>query len=106
MSELRISFCDKVYKIVKQIPRGKVATYGQIAKISGKERAARAVGACMRNNPDIPKTPCHRVVAADGKLTGYSAGDGVETKWEMLEEEGVIFKGDKVDLKVSLWESK
>jgi deoxyribonuclease V len=97
------SFCDKVYKLTKRIPRGKVATYSQIAKLAGNVRASRAVGMCMKNNPDIPKIPCHRVVASDGKLTGYSAGDGIKTKLEMLKKEGVKFMGDKVDLKKSQW---
>ena len=68
------SFRDKVYEITRKIPKGKVATYGQIAKLAGNSKAARAVGYFMKTNPDAPKTPCHRVVAADGKLTGYSAG--------------------------------
>lgn len=96
-------FGFRMYEEVRKIPRGKVATYGQIAVLAGSPRAARAVGMCMRNNPDIPNTPCHRVVASDGKLTGYSAGDGISSKKKMLEEEGVFFEGDKVDLSKSLW---
>lgn len=97
------SFKEKVYKITKQIPKGKVATYGQIAKLAGKVRAARAVGMCMRTNPNAPLVPCHRVVAANGALTGYSAGDGLNTKKKMLLSEGVIFIGHRVDLTKSLW---
>lgn len=97
------SFAAKVYKLTRQIPKGKVATYGQLAKLAGKPKAARAVGALMRANPDAPNTPCHRVVAKDGRLTGYSGGGGVKTKRAMLVKEGVLFKGNGVDLARSLW---
>jgi O6-methylguanine-DNA--protein-cysteine methyltransferase len=58
---------------------------------------------CMKTNPNAPIVPCHRVVAADGSLTGYSAGEGVTTKKTMLVEEGVQFHGNKVDLEKSKW---
>jgi len=99
------AFTEEVYRIARRIPKGKVATYGQLARLAENPRAARAVGAAMRSNPDIPKTPCHRVVASDGSLTGYSAGQGVTTKRKMLVEEGVTFKGQKVDLAVSQWKA-
>ena len=98
-----ISFRNRVYQIVANIPKGKVATYGQIAKLAGSPKAARAVGICMKTNPFAPQVPCHRVVASDGKLTGYSAGSGIITKKEMLVKEGVKFKGENVDLTSSLW---
>lgn len=100
------TFCDTVYKIVKQIPKGKVATYGQIAALAGNPKAARAVGMCMRTNPDIPIVPCHRVVSSDGNLTGYSAKGGIKTKREMLEREGIIFIRDKVNLAMSKWKKE
>ncbi len=96
-------FCKKVYEITKRIPRGKVATYGQIASLAGNHKAARAVGMCMKTNPHIPAIPCHRVVSSDGRLTGYSAKEGIKTKHEMLEREGVAFIGDKVNLATSKW---
>lgn len=99
-----MSFRDRVYAITNKIPRGKVATYGQIAALAGNKNAARAVGMCMRTNPNAPHTPCHRVVAANGSLTGYSAGNGVITKKKMLQEEGVIFKENNVNLSVSQWQ--
>ena len=98
-----ISFRDHVYQIVANIPKGKVATYGQIAELAGNKKAARAVGMCMKTNPFAPSVPCHRVVASDGALTGYSAGTGIATKKEMLMKENVRFTGEKVDLDVSLW---
>ncbi len=97
------TFREKIYALTKKIPRGKVATYGQLAKLTGYPNAARAVGGFMRSNPDAPRTPCHRVVAANGHLTGYSAKGGIKKKKEMLRDEGVQFKGAKVDLSQSLW---
>jgi len=98
-----LSFRERVYTITRQIPNGNVATYGQVASLAGNPRAARAVGMCMKTNPDAPRTPCHRVVAADGSLTGYSAGNGIITKKEMLISEGVVFHGELVDLNHSQW---
>lgn len=97
------SFQEKVYVIARMIPRGKVVTYGQLAQMAGSPRAARAVGMSMKHNPDMSTIPCHRVVASDGKLTGYAYGEGITTKKEMLVKEGVQFKGEKVDLSVSQW---
>ena len=96
------SFRDTVYSIAKNIPKGKVATYGQLAKMAGSPKATRAVGVCMKENPDSSIIPCHRVVASDGKLTGYAFG-GTTTKKEILLKEGVAFINDKVDLSVSQW---
>lgn len=99
-----MSLRDKVYTITKKIPKGRVATYGQIARFVGSPKAARAIGMYMRTNPDAPYTPCHRVVAKDGSLTGYSGNGGIAGKKKMLLSEGVQFKGEKVDLTYSLWE--
>jgi methylated-DNA-protein-cysteine methyltransferase-like protein len=98
-----MTFREKVYTLIRIIPKGKVATYGQVAGLVGSPRAARAVGMCMKTNPDAPRTPCHRIVASDGRLTGYSAEGGVVKKRQMLIEEGVHFHGTRVDLKTSLW---
>jgi O-6-methylguanine DNA methyltransferase len=97
------SFRDKVYELTRQIPKGKVATYGQLAKLAGNPKAGRAVGVFIRVNQDAPHTPCHRVVASDGSLTGYSSRGGISKKKEMLIAEGISFSGVKVDLGVSLW---
>lgn len=96
-------FRDRIYKLTRQIPKGKVATYGQLAKLGGKSKAARAVGVFMKINPDVPQTPCYRVVGFDGNLTGYSGNGGVVGKKKMLIAEGVLFKGNKVDLSRSQW---
>lgn len=98
------TFKEKIYELAKQIPKGKVATYGQLAKMAGAPGAARAVGMCMRTNKTPETIPCHRVVASNGALTGYAFG-GVKKKKQILEAEGVKFSGDKVDLSISLWQS-
>ena len=96
------SFSDKVYALANNIPRGKVATYGQIARLAGRPRAARAVGAYMAKNSSPRHCPCHRVVGSTGALVGYGFG-GVHEKRKKLLAEGVSFAGAKVDLKTSLW---
>jgi methylated-DNA-protein-cysteine methyltransferase related protein len=98
-----MTFKEKIYSLTDHIPMGKVATYSQLARLSGHPKSARAVGVFMRTNPNAPKTPCHRVVAKDGKLTGYSLGSGVKTKKLLLEKEGVTFIENNVDLKKCLW---
>lgn len=100
---MNTSFKQKVYEVLRAVPKGKVVTYGQLARLSGNTKASRAVGMLMAKNPDAPQTPCHRVVASDGTLHGYSGDGGIVTKKKMLIEEGVLFKGEKVDLKVSQW---
>lgn len=99
-----VSFTERVYEVVSRIPAGKVATYGQIARLAGNANAPRAVGMIMRNNTDTRKVPCHRVVGSTGALTGYAYGNGVRTKGDLLKKEGVDFKEQKVDLKKSLWQ--
>ncbi len=97
------TFKEKVYEIASQIPQGKVATYGQLAKLAGSPGAARAVGMCMKTNPNPHIVPCYKVVASDGSLTGYSAGEGIKTKMEKLLKDGVKFYNDKVDMQQSQW---
>ena len=93
---------DKVYEFVKSIPRGKVATYGQIALHLGNRNLARAVGNILHNNPDPEHIPCHRVVNSQGRLSRAYAFGGIEAQRCLLESEGVVFKNDLVvDLSVS-----
>ncbi|MGL5512300.1 MAG: MGMT family protein [Sporomusa sp.] len=84
-------FNDRVYEIVRQIPEGKVASYGQVASLAGSRRASRAVGYALHRNPYYGKVPCHRVVFKDGRLaTGFVfGGQGVQR--QLLEAEGVEF---------------
>lgn len=81
--------------LVKQIPRGKITTYGEIAReLTGSVRAARAVGQAVARNPYPIQIPCHRVVRSNGDVGGY--GLGVDTKIRLLREEGIELKGRKV----------
>ena len=80
-------FTRKVYRRVRQIPRGKVRTYGEVARAAGSPGAARAVGQAMARNPVAPVVPCHRVVGSDGGMRGFSAPGGVAQKARMLQEE-------------------
>ncbi len=96
-----------VYGIVKKIPRGKVATYGEVAALAGNPRAPRQVGRLLHRNPEPGIIPCHRVVFSDGKLALSFAfgGDGVQRA--LLEAEGVGFLPDgRVDMKKYLWEGE
>ena len=102
MKARKASFRDRVYKAASKIPRGKVATYGDIAKAAGSARAARAVGQFMAKNKNTSKVPCHRVVGSTGALTGYGFG-GTSVKRKMLIDEGVSFSGMKVNMRVSRW---
>lgn len=78
------SFQDKVFYVVRQIPKGKTLAYKQVAKLAGSPKAFRAVGNILNKNYD-PAIPCHRVVRSDGKVGGYNRG--VEKKKKLLEEE-------------------
>jgi O-6-methylguanine DNA methyltransferase len=85
-----ISFRQKVFKIVKKIPRGEVRSYSWVAKKLGNKNLARAVGQALSKNTDPQKVPCHRVIRADGSAGGYRWG--VRKKIEMLKKEGVNIK--------------
>lgn len=85
-------FFERAYDVVRQIPRGRVATYGQIAAMMGEPRKARYVGFAMHASPGVAGgVPCHRVVFADGSLAPGFAFDGPGAQRAMLEEEGVAF---------------
>lgn len=94
---------DKIYKLVSLIPKGKVATYQQIAQIT-RVQNPRIVGFALHQNKDPQNIPCHRVVRKNGGLAiGYAFG-GLLAQKEKLEKEGVIFlKEERVDLQQSLW---
>lgn len=93
-------FQKRVYSAVKLIPRGMVATYGEVARMAGSPRASRAVGNILHKNPFFGVVPCHRVVHADGALAAPFAFGGERVQREMLEKEGVTFTKDgKVDMK-------
>jgi O-6-methylguanine DNA methyltransferase len=81
-------FQQKVYKAILKIPKGQVWTYGQVAKKIGQPKAARAVGQALSKNNDAPDIPCHRVVAGNGDMRGYSAPGGIKRKLQLLKKEG------------------
>ena len=81
-------FQKRVLVRALDIPFGQVMTYGQLARELSSAAASRAVGGAMAHNPIPIVIPCHRVVASDGRLTGYSAAEGVRTKQWLLELEG------------------
>jgi hypothetical protein len=88
-------FPEEVLELVKQIPRGKITTYGEIARaLTGSVRAARAVGQAVARNPYPIRVPCHRVVRSNGEVGGYRLG--VDTKIQLLREEGIVLEGSKV----------
>ena len=96
------SFPKRVYDLVKQIPKGKVTTYGQLAAMAGSPRASRIVGAAMYRAPE--GLPCHRVLYSNGTLCCDQAFGGKEIQQQMLEREGIPFLPDgRVDLKRCLW---
>jgi len=95
--ELLSQFRYRVYSVVRKIPKGRVATYKSIAKAIGRPRAVRAVGNALNKNPFAPKVPCHRVVKSDGSIGGFASGS--KKKIKILQEEGVVVKSGKVDLK-------
>lgn len=98
------NFFDQVYKIVKKIPKGKVATYGQIAEVLGT-KDARKVGFALHANKD-EKTPCHRVVNKDGRLApGYAFGGPNEQKNRLLAEGVKFIDENHVDLTKTLQSS-
>jgi len=94
---------EKIYSIVKKIPYGHVATYGQIAKLAGIPRHARQVGYALStlNNDE---TPWHRVINAKGEISGRSNPDFVHLQRMLLEEEGIIFGNDsRIPLEKYCW---
>ena len=89
-----MGFFDKVYDIVKLIPVGKVATYGQIARMCGNPRMSRQVGWALHVNPQPYIIPCHRVVNRLGQLAGAFAFGGEDVQRQLLLDEGVEFADD------------
>ncbi len=94
----------KVYQKLKEIPKGKVTTYKELAK-SIESRAVRAVASAVGKNPYAPKVPCHRVVLSSGKIGNYTHPEGVNRKIELLKLEGVEVdsKGNIIDFKDKLY---
>lgn len=97
------NFREQVFEAIRRIPRGKVATYGQIAETLKKPHWARQVGWALHQNKDV-EVPCHRVVDRNGRLAPNFAFEGAEEQKRRLLSEGVIFvDGMHVDLELCLW---
>ena len=77
------------WRYLRQIPKGTVKTYSQVANAIGKPSAIRAVASAIGKNPYPPKIPCHRVIRSDGSLGGYSGKGGIKTKKMLLKKEGI-----------------
>ena len=90
----------RIYEAVKKIPRGKVATYGQVAEMAGNKKMARAVGNALHKNPDPEKIPCYRVVNAKGELAGEFAFGGEGAQERLLQADGIAVVDGRVDLKI------
>jgi len=99
-----MNFYDNVIKIVKQIPYGRVTTYGLIAEYLGNKGSARMVGWVLNKQKDNTDIPAHRVVNRKGLLTGKMHFDGINLMQELLESEGIPIKNNQiVDLEKYLW---
>ncbi|RLF30998.1 MAG: endonuclease V [Thermoplasmata archaeon] len=87
-------FFEEVYKLTRQIPKGRISTYGAIAKALGDPVAARAVGVALNLNPNPDYTPCYKIVNSDGTLGGF--GLGIEEKIRRLKKDGILVTGGKI----------
>lgn len=90
---------EKVYNFLLTIPKCKVATYGLIGKKLGNKNLSRAIGNILHNNPDKDKYPCYKVVNSKGCLSSNFAFGGIEEQRKRLENDGIVVKDNKVDLK-------
>ena len=85
---------EKVYKKLLQVPKGKITTYGELAKAVGLQNGQRAIGKIMNKNPYPVIIPCHRVVSSNGTIGGYAFGQDVKTN--MLIKEGIKIHNRKI----------
>lgn len=97
------SVFELIYDVVKQIPKGRVATYGQVAALAGNKRWSRVVGYELHVNPDPKNIPCHRVVNRHGEVSKAFVFGGENKQIELLEKEGVCFTEGKVNLQKYGW---
>ena len=94
---------ELIYDVVKQIPKGKVATYGQVAALAGNKNWSRVVGYALHANPDPEHIPCHRVVNRMGEVSKAFVFGGENQQIALLENEGVKLDGNRVDLEKYRW---
>lgn len=106
-STISDSFFERVYAIVRQIPNGRVTSYGAIAKALGTARSARMVGWAMNASHGLEDVPAHRVVNRKGLLTGKHHFDGTNLMQQLLESEGIKIQDNQIlDLEKYFWEPK
>lgn len=102
-----MSAFKKIYDVVCKIPKGSVATYGQIARMAGNPRWSRVVGYALHVNPAPGIIPCHRVVNCEGKVAESFAFGGGDIQRQMLEQEGIVFETDgHIDLNKYGWKNE
>ncbi|CAM4044207.1 cysteine methyltransferase [Flavobacterium branchiophilum NBRC 15030 = ATCC 35035] len=102
---MEANFFEKVYIVVRQIPEGKVTTYGAIAKVLGAAKSARMVGWAMNASHQLADVPAHRVVNRKGLLTGKHHFDGTLLMQQLLENEGIqVVNNQIVDFENVFWE--
>ena len=89
-----MSVFNQIYNVVQKIPKGKVATYGTVARMAGNPRWSRVVGYALHVNPAPGIIPCHRVVNREGKTAATFAFGGGDIQRQMLEQEGIVFESD------------
>lgn len=94
---------ELIYQVVRRIPRGTVATYGQVAALAGNKRWARVVGYALHVNPDPDGIPCYRVVNREGKVSDAFAFGGGNRQIQLLETDGIPCPGGYVDLEKYQW---
>ena len=100
-------FFDKVYNVVRQIPEGKVTSYGAIANYLGVKKSARLVGWAMNASHGDNSIPAHRVVNRIGLLTGKHHFGGTKVMQQLLENEGIVIKGNKIqNLEIFFWDPR
>ncbi len=95
---------QRIWKVIAQIPYGKVANYGQIARIAGLGRRARLVGYALHSTPDGIDMPWHRVINAQGRISFPNDTTSYRRQRELLEAEGVVFVAGRVDLAAFRWQ--
>ena len=95
----------RIYEVVRQIPKGRVASYGQVAALAGNRRWSRVVGFALHVNPDPDGIPCYRVVTKDGRVSEAFAFGGGNRQVELLMADGVEFVDGHVDKKKYQWET-
>ena len=95
---------EKIYSVVKKIPKGNVASYGTVAALAGNPRLSRVVGYALHVNPEPGKIPCHRVVTRSGEVSKAFAFGGENMQRQLLSEEGIEFLDDgRVDMARFAW---